>query len=40
MKKTLSLVLALVLCLSVFSALAADTEVIITGTNGPGDTQS
>lgn len=40
MKKTLSLVLALVLCLSVFSVLAADTEVIITGTNGPGDTQS
>lgn len=40
MRKILSLVLALVLCLSVFSALAADTEVIITGTNGPGDTQS
>ena len=38
-KKLLSLALALVLCLTVFSALA-DTEVIITGTNGPGDTQS
>ena len=38
-KKILSLVLALVLCLTVVSALA-DTEVIITGTNGPGDTQS
>lgn len=38
-KKILSLVLALVLCMTVASALA-DTEVIITGTNGPGDTQS
>ena len=40
MKKLLSLVLALVLCLGVLSAFAADTEVIVTGTNGPGDTQS
>lgn len=38
-KKILSLVLALALCLTFVSALA-DTEVIITGTNGPGDTQS
>ena len=38
-KKILSLALALALCLTVVSALA-DTEVIITGTNGPGDTQS
>ena len=38
-KKIISLLLALVLCLSVAAALA-DTEIIITGTNGPGDTQS
>ena len=38
-KKLLSLVLALALCLTAVAALA-DTEIIITGTNGPGDTQS
>ena len=37
-KKILSLVVVLALCLSCVSALA--TEIIITGTNGPGDTQS
>ncbi len=38
-KKILSLVLALALCLTATAALA-ETEIIITGTNGPGDTQS
>ena len=38
-KKLISLLLALVLVLTATAALAA-TEVIITGTNGPGDTQS
>ncbi len=39
-KKILSLVLALAMCLSLAGAALAETEVIITGTNGPGDTQS
>ncbi len=39
-KKTLSLILALVLCLTAAAAALAETEIIITGTNGPGDTQS
>lgn len=39
MKKILALLLVLVLSMSCMSALA-DTKVIITGTNGPGDTQS
>jgi len=39
-KKILALVLTLALCLTVFSAMAEGTKVIITGTNGPGDTQS
>lgn len=38
-KKILSLLLALALCLTMTVAMA-ETEVIITGTNGPGDTQS
>lgn len=38
-KKLLSLVLALAMCLSCAMALA-ETEIIICGTNGPGDTQS